>query len=111
MVSIKVNGNRSDICGYLSYYSNDQVAELLGCKEDEITYESNVNDYFYKGDLREDVFLEISITMPKAYEIHIHELTSIIVKHVGIFTNKCRVYFTLIEPENIFVYDATLIKK
>lgn len=107
MISIKVNGNRSDVAGYLSFYSSEMISELVGCKEEEITYESSVNDYFFKGDITEDIFIEVNVTMPDVFEEHIHDITNIIVKYVGFFTNKCRVYYNLIEAKNIFIYDVS----
>ena len=46
MIKINVNGNRSDIAGYISYYSSKEIAPLLEIDEKDIVYESAVVDYF-----------------------------------------------------------------
>jgi hypothetical protein len=51
MIKISVNANRSDIAGYISYYSCKEIAPLLEIDEKEIIYETAVVDYFAFGDV------------------------------------------------------------
>lgn len=111
MIKIKVNGNRSDITGYLSYYSTEVISDLLEIDESEIIFESNVNDYFKHGDLSEEVYVEVKVTMPNTYKNQMNNLTNVIVKFVSYFTNSCRVYYELVNPKHIYIYRASEVEE
>lgn len=106
MIKINVNGNRSDIIGYVSYYSSEEIANLLDVKPEEIVYETTVVDYFMHGDITFDTDIIVHITITDNHFDKIQELTNIIVKYVGYFTNKCKVYYDVIDTRLVFVYEA-----
>ena len=106
MIKINVNGNRSDIIGYVSYYSSEEIANLLDIKQEEIIYETTVVDYFLHGDITFDTDIIVHVTITDNYFDKIQELTNIIVKYVGYFTNKCKVYYDVIDSRLVYVYEA-----
>jgi len=83
MIKINVNGNRSDIIGYVSYYSSEEIANLLGVKPEQIVYETTVVDYFMHGDITFDTDIIVHVTITDNHFDKIQELTNIIVKYVG----------------------------
>ena len=105
MIKINVNGNRSDVIGYVSYYSCEEIANLLEINQDEIIYETNVTDYFSHGDITFETEIIVNVTLTDNYFDHIQELTNIIVKYVGFFTNKCQVYYDVIDSRLVYIYD------
>lgn len=105
MIKINVNGNRSDVIGYVSYYSCEEIASLLDVNQDEIIYETNVTDYFLHGDITFETDVIVHVTLTDNYFNHIQELTNIIVKYVGFFTNKCKVYYDVIDSRLVYIYD------
>ena len=106
MIKINVNGNRSDIIGYVSYYSSEEIANLLDVKQEDIIYETTVADYFLHGDITFDTDIIVHVTITDNYFDKIQELTNIIVKYVGYFTNKCKVYYDVIDSRLVYVYEA-----
>ena len=105
MLKINVNGNRSDVIGYVSYYSSEEIANLLGINQDEIIYETTVTDYFMHGDITFETEVIVHVTLTDNYFEHIQELTNIIVKYVGFFTSKCKVYYDVIDSRLVYIYD------
>ena len=105
MIKININGNRSDIIGYVSYYSCEEIASLLEINQDEIIYETNVTDYFLHGDITFEPEIVVHVTIADNYLNHIQELTNIIVKYVGFFTSKCKVYYDVIDSRLVYIYD------
>ena len=105
MIKININGNRSDVIGYVSYYSCEEIANLLEITQDEIIYETNVTDYFLHGDITFETEVIVHVTLTDNYFEHIQELTNIIVKYVGFFTNKCQVYYDVIDSRLVYIYD------
>lgn len=111
MIKINVNGNRSDIIGYVSYYSCSEIASLLGIKEEEIIYETTVVDYFLHGDITFESEVIVNVTLTDNYFEYIESLTDIIVKYVSYFTNKCKVYYDVIDSRLVYIYEAKDKKK
>jgi hypothetical protein len=105
MLKININGNRSDIIGYVSYYSSEEIANLLGVNQDEIIYETTVTDYFMHGDITFETEVIVHVTLTDNYFDRIQELTNIIVKYVGFFTSKCKVYYDVIDSRLVYIYD------
>lgn len=105
MIKININGNRSDIISYVSYYSCEEIANLLGISQEEIIYETNVTDYFLHGDITFESEVIAHVTLTDNYFEHIEELTNIIVKYVGFFTSKCKVYYDVIDSRLVYIYD------
>ena len=105
MIKININGNRSDIIGYVSYYSCEEISSLLEINQDEIIYETNVTDYFLHGDITFEPEIVVHVTIADNYLNHIQELTNIIVKYVGFFTSKCKVYYDVIDSRLVYIYD------
>ena len=67
MIKINVNGNRSDIISYVSYYSCEELAQLLDVDQEEIIYETNVTDYFLHGDITFESEVIVKITLTDNY--------------------------------------------
>ena len=111
MIKINVNGNRSAGVGYVSYYSCEEIANLLGIDQDEIIYETNVVDYFSHGDITFETEVIVNVTIADTHFDHIQELTNILVKYVGFFTNKCKVYYDVIDSRLIYLYEKKGAKK
>jgi len=105
MIKINVNGNRSDVIGYVSYYSCEEIANLLEISQEEIIYETNVTDYFLHGDITFEPEVLVHVTITDNYFEHIQELTNIIVKYVGFFTEKCKVYYDVIDSRLVYIYE------
>ena len=105
MIKININGNRSDIIGYVSYYSCEEIANLLEISQEEIIYETTVTDYFLHGDITFEPEIIVHVTLTDNYFEHIQELTNIIVKYVGFFTSKCKVYYDVIDSRLVYIYD------
>ena len=80
MIKISINGNRSDIAGYISYYSSKEIAPLLDVEESEIVYETVVADYFAFGDVDMNTKVEALITISNDYVSYIDDLSEIIAK-------------------------------
>ena len=111
MIKINVNGNRSDIISYVSYYSCEEIAELLEISQEEIIYETSVVDYFLHGDITFDSEVIVKVTITDNYFEHIKELKNIIVKYVWYFTNKCQVYYEVLDSRLVYMYEVKDKKK
>lgn len=105
MIKINVNGNRSDVIGYVSYYSCEELANLLDVNQDEIIYETTVTDYFLHGDITFETEVIVHVTLTDNYFDKIQEITNILVKYVGFFTNKCKVYYDVIDSRLVYIYE------
>ena len=105
MIKININGNRSDVIGYVSYYSCEEIANLLEINQEDIIYETTVTDYFLHGDITFETEVIVQVTITDNYFDHIQELTNIIVKYVGFFTNKCKVYYDVIDSRLVYIYE------
>lgn len=105
MIKINVNGNRSDVIGYVSYYSCEEIADLLEINQDDIVYETVVTDYFLHGDITFETEVVVHVTITDNYFDKIQELTNILVKYVGFFTNKCKVYYDVIDSRLVYIYE------
>lgn len=106
MIKININGNRSDIIGYVSYYSCEEISKLLEINPDEIIYETAVVDYFMHGDITFDSEIVVKVTLTDNYLEHVETLTNIIVKYVSYFTNKCKVYYEVIDSRLVYLYES-----
>ena len=107
MIKINVNGNRSDVIGYVSYYSCEEIANLLEISQEDIVYETTVTDYFLHGDITFETEVVVHVTITDNYFEHIQEITNILVKYVGFFTSKCKVYYDVIDSRLVYIYDNT----
>ena len=105
MIKINVNGNRSDVIGYVSYYSCEELANLLEVNQDEIIYETTVTDYFLHGDITFETEVIVHVTLTDNYFDKIQEITNILVKYVGFFTSKCMVYYDVIDSRLVYIYE------
>ncbi len=106
MIKININGNRSDIISYVSYYSCEEIAELLDISAEEIIYETTVVDYFLHGDITFDSEVIVKVTITDNHFNYIQELTNILVKYVGYFTNKCQVYYEVLDSRLVYLYEV-----
>lgn len=111
MIKINVNGNRSDIISYVSYYSCEELAQLLDVSQDEIIYETTVTDYFLHGDITFESEVIVKITLTDNYFNYIKDITDIVVKYVSFFTNKCQVYYEVLDSRLVYVYEVKNSKK
>lgn len=111
MLKIKVNGNRIDMAAYLSYYAVDELVKLTGLKEEEITFEGNVNDYFVRGHMSEDVHVEVKVTMPEEYEDKIKGINKILKNYLSYFEVNYVIYYELIDEDNFFKCKTKKVKK
>ncbi len=111
MIMININGNRSDIIGYVSYYSCEEISELLGINQEDIIYETTIVDYFLHGDITFENEIIVKVTITDNYYKYVQELTNIIVKYVGYFTNKCQVYYEVIDSRLVYLYEVKGKKK
>ena len=111
MIKINVNGNRSDIISYVSYYSSEEISQLLDIDQEEIIYETTVTDYFLHGDITFESEVIVKVTMTDNYFNYIQDITDIVVKYVSYFTNKCQVYYEILDSRLVYVYEVKNKKK
>lgn len=111
MIKINVNGNRSDIISYVSYYSCEELSQLLEIDQEEIIYETTVTDYFLHGDITFESEVIVKITLTDNYFNYIKDITDIVVKYVSYFTNKCQVYYEVLDSRLVYVYEVKNNKK
>ena len=111
MIKININGNRSDIIGYVSYYSVEELANLLNIEQEEIIYETAIVDYFLHGDITFESEVIVKVTITDNYIEKMQEITNILVKYVSFFTNKCKVYYEIIDSRLLYVYENKNKKK
>lgn len=111
MIKININGNRSDIAGYVSYYSCEELADLLKVDQDDIIYETTIVDYFLHGDITFDNEIIVNVTLTDNHLEYIQQITNILVKYVSFFTDKCQVYYDIIDSRLVYVYENKNKKK
>ena len=100
MIKISVNGNRSDIAGYISYYSAKEIAPLLDIDEKEIIYETPVVDYFAFGDIDLSTRVETVVTITDNYVSSIGEITDILAKYLSGFVETFDIRYEIINSNS-----------
>lgn len=104
MIKISVNANRSDIAGYISYYSAKEIAPLLEIEEKEITYESAVVDYFAFGDIDFNTKVETVVTISDNYVEHIGEINDILAKYLSGFVSEFDIRYEIIDSNLLYSF-------
>lgn len=104
MIKISVNANRSDIAGYISYYSCKEIAPLLEIDEKEIVYESAVVDYFAFGDIDFSTKVETVVTLTDNYAQHIGEINDILAKYLSGFVSEFDIRYQIIDSNLLYSF-------
>ena len=104
MIKISINGNRSDIAGYISYYSSKEIAPLLEIDEKDIVYESAVVDYFAFGDVDFNTKVEALITISNEYIGSMEEIANILAKYLSGFVSEFTIRYEIVDTNLIFAY-------
>ena len=104
MIKISVNANRSDIAGYISYYSGKEIAPLLEIDEKEIVYESAVVDYFAFGDIDFATKVETVVTISDNYVEHIGAINDILAKYLSGFVAEFDIRYQIIDSNLIYSF-------
>ena len=104
MIKISINGNRSDIAGYISYYSSKEIAPLLEIDEKEIIYEAPVVDYFAFGDVDFNTRVEATVTIGNEYVPHMDEISDILAKYLSGFVSEFYIRYEIIDTSLIYAY-------
>ncbi len=104
MIKISVNANRSDIAGYISYYSAKEIAPLLEIDEKEIVYESAVVDYFAFGDIDFNTKVETIVTITDNYIEHIGEINDILAKYLSGFVSEFDIRYEIIDSNLLYSF-------
>ena len=104
MIKISVNANRSDIAGYISYYSCKEIAPLLEIEEKEIVYESAVVDYFAFGDIDFSTKVETVVTLTDDYAQHIGEINDILAKYLSGFVTEFTIRYQVIDSNLVYSF-------
>ena len=110
MIKISINANRSDIAGYISYYSCKEIAPLLEIDEKEIVYESAVVDYFAFGDIDFSTKVEAVVTISDNYAQHIGEITDILAKYLSGFVSEFDIRYQIIDSNLLYSFKVTPAK-
>ena len=104
MIKISVNANRSDIAGYISYYSCKEIAPLLEIEEKEIIYESAVVDYFAFGDIDFATKVETVVTLTDDHAEHIGEINDILAKYLSGFVSEFDIRYQIIDSNLVYSF-------
>ena len=104
MIKISVNANRSDIAGYISYYSCKEIAPLLEIEEKEIIYEAAVVDYFAFGDVDFSTKVETVVTISDNYTNCIGEINDILAKYLSGFVSEFDIRYEIIDSNLIYSF-------
>ncbi len=104
MIKISVNANRSDIAGYISYYSCKEIAPLLEIDEKEVVYESAVVDYFSFGDIDFSTKVETLVTLTDDYAEHIGEINDILAKYLSGFVTEFTIRYQIIDSNLVYSF-------
>jgi hypothetical protein len=104
MIKISVNANRSDIAGYISYYSGKEIAPILGIDEKEIIYETAVVDYFAFGDIDFSTKVETVVTISDNYSEYISEINNILSKYLSGFVSEFDIRYEIIDSNLIYSF-------
>ena len=104
MIKISVNANRSDIAGYISYYSAKEIAPLLEIDEKEIIYETAVVDYFAFGDIDFSTRVETVVTISDNYRDYIGEINDILAKYLSGFVSEFDIRYEIIDSNLLYSF-------
>jgi len=104
MIKISVNANRSDIAGYISYYSAKEIAPLLDIDEKEIVYEASVIDYFAFGDVDFNTKVETVVTISDDYTSKMNEIADILAKYLSGFVSEFDIRYEVVDSNLIYSY-------
>lgn len=104
MIKISINANRSDIAGYISYYSSKEIAPLLEIDEKEIIYEAPVVDYFAFGDVDFNTRVEATVTIGNEYVPHMDEISDILAKYLSGFVSDFYIRYEIVDTSLIYAY-------
>ena len=107
MIKISVNANRSDIAGYISYYSAKEIAPLLEIDEKEIIYESAVVDYFAFGDVDFATRVETLVTLSDNFANHIGEINDILAKYLSGFVSEFDIRYEVVDSNLIYSFKVS----
>lgn len=111
MIKISVNANRSDIAGYISYYSCKEIAPLLEIDEKEIIYETAVVDYFAFGDIDFSTKVETKVTISDNYIPYIADICDILAKYLSGFVSEFDIRYEIVDSNLIYSYKVAEKKK
>lgn len=111
MIKITVNANRSDIAGYISYYSCKEIAPLLEIDEKEIIYETPVVDYFAFGDIDFSTRVETVVTISDNYAQHIGEINDILAKYLSGFVSEFDIRYEIIDSNLLYSFKVASKKE
>ena len=111
MIKICVNGNRSDIAGYISYYSCKEIAPLLEIDEKEIIYETPVVDYFAFGDIDFSTKVETIVTLSDNYAQHIGEINDILAKYLSGFVSEFDIRYEIVDSNLLYSFKVASKKE
>ena len=106
MIKISVNANRSDIAGYISYYSAKEIAPILEIEEKEIVYESIVADYFAFGDVDFSTKVETVVTISDNYSNFIGEINDILTKYLSGFVTEFDIRYEIVDSNLIYSFQV-----
>ena len=104
MIKISLNANRSDIAGYISYYSCKEIAPLLEIEEKEIVYESAVVDYFAFGDIDFSTKVEAVVTLTDNHVEHIGEINDILAKYLSGFVTEFTIRYQIVDSNLVYSF-------
>ncbi len=104
MILIKVYGERTDVCAYLSYYAKAEIKVLTEAKDEEIFFEAIVSGFCHDGDLIEVNQLVVEVVMDKKYEQDASKIADVINYYGTYFTNNVYVYFSLKDDNLAYNY-------
>ena len=104
MIKISINANRSDIAGYISYYSCKEIAPLLEIEEKEIVYESAVVDYFAFGDIDFSTKVEAKVTLTDNYASFIGDINDILAKYLSGFVSEFDIRYEIIDSNLVYSF-------
>ena len=104
MIKISVNANRSDIAGYISYYSSKEIAPLLEIDEKDIVYEASVIDYFAFGDVDFNTKVETVVTISDRYTSHMDQIAEILAKYLSGFVSEFTIRYEIVDSNLIYAY-------
>ena len=111
MIKISVNANRSDIAGYISYYSCKEIAPLLEIEEKEIIYESAVVDYFAFGDIDFATKVETVVTLTDNYAQYIGDINDILSKYLSGFVTEFDIRYQIIDSNLVYSFKVAPSEK
>ena len=111
MIKISINANRSDIAGYISYYSCKEIAPLLEIDEKDIIYETPIVDYFAFGDIDFSTRVETIVTISDNYAEHIGTINDILAKYLSGFVSEFDIRYEIINSNLIYSFKVAPSKE